>query len=142
MPERVFMRNIIGPTSPIPEDVDDAVVEDDGRVSASAVLGALRDMDRALDSDGAVPSSVDVGGRTFGPGQVLNGLRDLYAAARTGRTAGSVELSGPNLPVIADEEFFAQEVFTRPIYTEGFEGRNICRMCRLQSWSWKPALKV
>ena len=30
---------------------------------------------------------------------------------------------------------------SREIYPEGFEGREICRMCRLQSWSWKPAVR-
>lgn len=27
-------------------------------------------------------------------------------------------------------------------YPEGFEGRRICQMCRLQSWSWKPAMNL
>ena len=73
---------------------------------------------------------------------MLQGLRRLYEAARTGRTLQSVELAGPNLPVIAGEPFFSEETFTRDIYPDGFEGRNICRMCRLQSWSWKPAVRT
>ena len=81
-------------------------------------------------------------GITVGPGQVLNGLRSLYAAVREGQAPKSVELTGPNLPLIAGEPFFTQEIFTREIYTEGFEGRSICKMCRSQSWSWKPAVRA
>jgi hypothetical protein len=136
LPEKVFMRNVIGPTSPIPERLGE------GAVRSSAVLEALRSIDRALDGDQSVPSSAEIDGITVGPGQMLHGLRNLYAAARAGQKPESVELSGPNLPIIADESFFMQETFTREIYPEGFEGRNICRMCRLQSWSWKPAVRV
>ncbi len=136
LPEKVFMRNVIGPTSLIPDTLKD------GMVRSSAIFQALRSIDRALDGDLSVPSSIEIDGITVGPGQMLRGLRNLYAAARTRQTPESVELSGPNLPVVADESFFAQETFTREIYPEGFEGRNICKMCRLQSWSWKPAVRV
>ena len=44
-----------------------------------------------------VPSSVEIGGVAVGPGRLLHGLRDLYAAARAGRAPGSVELAGRNL---------------------------------------------
>jgi len=134
LPERVFMRNVIGPTSLMPEGLGD------GMVRSSSVFEALRSMDRALDSEQSMPSSMEIEGDAVGPGQMLHGLRNLYAAARTGKVPESVELSGPNLPVVADEPFFAQEMFTREIYPEGFEGRNICKTCRLQSWSWKPAV--
>ena len=48
----------------------------------------------------------------------------------------------PVLPVVAAEPFFKHETFTREIYPDGFDGRNICKMCRLQSWSWKPAVRA
>jgi hypothetical protein len=53
-----------------------------------------------------------------------------------------VTLSGLNLPVIANEPFFTEKTLTKDRYPEGFEGRRICRMCCLQSWSWKPALNL
>lgn len=136
LPDRVFMRNVIGPTAPIPERLEGGVAR------ASSVLKTLRSLDRTLDGEPFVPSSIEIDGWTVGPGQMLHGLRSLYNAARKKQALESVELSGPNLPVVADEPFFAQEVFTREIYTEGFEGRNICKMCRLQSWSWKPAVRA
>lgn len=136
MPEQVFMRTVIGPTSLIPEKPADCTVR------SSSVFEALRLIDRALDGEQSIPSSIEIEGTTVGPGQVLRGLCSLYAAVRKGQTPESVELAGPNLPVIADEPFFTQEIFTREIYTEGFEGRNICKMCRLQSWSWKPAVRA
>jgi len=136
LPDKVFMRNIIGPTSLMPDKLADCAAR------SSSVFEALRSVDRALDGEQSVPSSIEIDGTTVGPGQLLHGLRSLYTAARKGQAPKSVELAGPNLPVIADEPFFTQETFTREIYTEGFEGRNICKMCRLQSWSWKPALRA
>lgn len=136
LPEKVFMRNIIGPTSLIPERLED------GTERSSSVFKTLRSIDRALDGEQAIPSSIEIDGITVGPGQMLQGLLELYGATRTGQTLESLRLAGPNLPVIADEPFFVQEIFTREIYPEGFEGRNICKMCRLQSWSWKPAVRV
>lgn len=136
LPEKVFMRNVIGPTSLIPEKLGN------GAVRSSSVFKTLQSIDRALDSEQSIPSSIEIEGIAVGPGQMLNGLRTLYTAARTGQAPEAVELSGPNLPVIADETFFAQETFTREIYPEGFEGRSICKMSRLQSWSWKPAVRV
>jgi len=132
LPQRVFMRNVIGPTSFMPEKLSG------GTVRTSSLLNALKAVDRALDNEQALPCCVDIEGTTVGPGQMLRGLRDMYVALRAGQAPESVELSGSNFPAIADEEFFRQEMFTRPSYPEGFEGRNICKMCRLQSWSWKP----
>ena len=113
-----------------------------GDSTGGALDGAGGFLDRALDGDLSVPSSIEMDGITVGPGQMLQGLLEFYAATRAGQTLESVKLSGLNLPVIADEPFFSQETFTREIYPEGFEGRNICKMCRLQSWSWKPALRA
>jgi len=79
---------------------------------------------------------------TVGPGQFLNGLRSLYMATRQKQSPQSVSLSGPNLPVIASEPFFMEKTLTKDRYPEGFEGRSICQMCRLQSWSWKPAVNL
>ena len=135
-PDRVYMRNLIGPTARIPHGTADAAVR------TQAVLGALRTIDRKLDDALAMPAAVELDGRAFGPGQTLRGLCELYVSMRSGKVPDTVHMVGPNLPAIADEPFFAEETFTRPIYTNGFEGRNICVMCRLQSWSWKPAVRV
>ena len=135
-PERVYMRNLIGPTAQLPHGLAD------GEVRTQTVLQALHTIDRKLDEDLSVPAAVEFGGRAFGPGQTLKGLSDLYVAIRAEKRPDTVRMAGPNLPGVADEPFFLEETFTRPIYPEGFEGRNICRMARLQSWSWKPAVPV
>ncbi len=135
-PERVYMRNLMGPTAQLPHGLAD------GEVRTQTVLQALHTIDRKLDEDLSVPAAVEFGGRAFGPGQTLKGLSDLYVAIRAEKRPDTVRMAGPNLPGVADEPFFLEETFTRPIYPEGFEGRNICRMARLQSWSWKPAVPV
>lgn len=134
LPEKVFLRNVIGPTAPIPE------TPGQGDANTVAILKSLRLIDRSIDNEQSIPSSIEIDGKTFGPGQFLNGLRSLYLAIRKKQLPQSLTLSGPNLPVIASEPFFMEETMTKDRYPEGFEGRSICRMCRLQSWSWKPAV--
>jgi len=135
LPEKVFMRNVIGPTSSIPEKPGP------GDVNPAAMLRSLRLIDRAIDNEQSIPSSIEIADITVGPGQFLNGLRSLYMATRKKQSPQSLTLSGPNLPVIADEPFFMEKTLTKDRYLKGFEGRKICQMCRLQSWSWKPAVK-
>jgi len=136
LPAKVFMRNVIGPTSPIPRQPDQ------GDVSSAELLKSLRLIDRAIDNEQSIPASIEIAGRTVGPGQFLNGLRSLYVASRKKHSPQSVTLSGPSLPAIATEPFFMDETLTKDRYPEGFEGRRICQMCRLQSWSWKPAVSL
>jgi hypothetical protein len=134
LPELVFMRNVIGPTAPISDSSEQV------DVNKAELLASLQRIDRAIDADHSIPSSIEVAGATVGPGQWLQGLRSLYEATRENRSLPTVMLSGVNLPVIADEPFFMEETFTKASYPDGFEGRNVCQMCRLQSWSWKPAV--
>jgi hypothetical protein len=134
LPEKVFMRNLIGPTSPIPDKPEQ------GDVNSAQMLKSLRLIDRAIDNEQSIPASIKIAGKTVGPGQFLNGLRNLYMATRHKRSPQSLPLSGTNLPTIANEPFFMEKTLTKDRYPEGFEGRRICQMCRLQSWSWKPAV--
>lgn len=136
-PERVFVRNLIGPRAEVvPVRADHVTSEKD----LSAVLAAL---DRELDLSGVLPVTTDVAGVTVGPGQLLRGLVDLYNGARTGRSVESVACTGSNLPEIAREAYFQQNGFTRAgLYPVDFTGRNICALSRAQSWSWKPAVRV
>ena len=134
LPQQVFMRNVIGPTSPISNMAEKA------DANTADLLASLQAIDRTIDDAQSVPSSIEVAGATVGPGQLLHGLRCLYMATRENRSLPTVTLSGVNLPLIADEPFFMEETFTKDSYPEGFEGRNVCQMCRLQSWSWKPAV--
>jgi hypothetical protein len=106
------------------------------------MLSSLRRIDRAIDNEQSIPSSIEIAGITVGPGQFLNGLRSLYVATRKKRSPQALPLSGQNLPVIASEPFFMEKTMTKDRYPEGFEGRRICQMCRLQSWSWKPAVDI
>ena len=136
LPKKVFMRNVTGPTAPIPNKPEQ------GDVSAAEVLKSLRLIDRVIDNEQSIPASIEIAGKTVGPGQFLNGLRSLYVATRKKESVQSLTLSGSNLPVIANDPFFMEETLTKDRYPEGFEGRRICQMCRLQSWSWKPAITL
>ena len=43
------------------------------------------------------------------------------------------------LPVSAEEPEFSRKSWTRDIYPDDFTGKNICRLARLQSWSFRKA---
>ena len=103
LPKKVFMRNVIGPTSPIPDQPEQ------GDVSSAELLKSLRLIDRAIDNEQSIPASIAIAGKTVGPGQFLNGLRSLYIATRKKQSPESLPLSGPNLPVIANEPFFTEK---------------------------------
>ena len=49
------------------------------------------------------------------------------------------ELYVCDYPESAKDPAFAEETWTRDIYPDGFTGREICRLARLQSWSFRPA---
>ena len=136
LPEKVFTRNLIGPTSSIPDKPEQ------GHATSAAMLKSLPLIDRVIDNEQSIPASIEIAGKTVGPGQFLNGLRSLYQATRKKRSLQSLTLSGSNLPVIANDPFFMEKTLTKDRYPEGFEGRRICQMCRLQSWSWKPAINL
>lgn len=136
LPERVFVRNLIGPRAPVPESGPEVKVE----------ARALRDLwpaiDREMEISGAMPVTCTVGGQRVGPGQLLRVMISLYGAIRQNRMPEVVPLAGGNLPEIAREEFFKETAFNRDgLYPPDFTGRQICALSRAQSWSWKPAVK-
>lgn len=136
-PERVFVRNLIGPRAEV------LPVRPDCRVAEKDLTDLLIGLDRELEISGALPVTVALAGTTMGPGQLLRGLVALYENARAGRAPEPVACAGENLPEIAREGYFQQTGFTRAgLYPADFTGRNICALSRAQAWSWKPAVRV
>jgi hypothetical protein len=136
LPAHVFVRNLIGPRAPVPHALPDKTV------STGELWGPLTKIDRELDTAMAVPSTVMVGGASAGPGQLLRGLVKVYREIRAERPIDQIVLSGENLPEIAKEPYFRETVYTRKgLYPDDFTGEKICAMCRVQSWTWKPAVK-
>ena len=134
-PEQIAVRSLIGPTEECSGILPACSIQ------TESLLDGLKGIDRAMDDDGFIPAEIDVGGRILGPGQWLQCLARLYVRLRAGeKTSPEIECPADSMPKIADDPFFRQTVFTRPIYPRGFTGERICRLCRLQSWSWKPAI--
>ena len=135
-PKTVAVRSLIGPTEEPARGVPACSLR------TKSLLAGLKDIDRTMDDDSFIPAGIDIGGRMLGPGQWLQCLARLYGRLRAGNgELGEIACPKESLPVIADDAFFRQRVFTRPkLYPEGFTGERICRLCRLQSWSWKPAV--
>ena len=128
------MRSLIGPTEERLSSVPACSVRSEG------LLDSLPGIDRAMDDDGFIPAGIDIDGRILGTGQWLQCLANLYVRLRAGeQTIPEIACPADSLPAIANDPFFQQTGFTRKVYPEGFTGERICRLCRLQSWSWKPA---
>ena len=105
------------------------------------MLESLAGMDRDMDDEGCIPGEINAGGKILGPGQWLQGLAQLFARLRAGgKPVGEIDCPADTMPAIVQDPFFKQKVFTRPVYPKGFTGEKICRLSRLQTWSWKPAV--
>ena len=134
-PERAAVRSVLGPTAEVKTGIPA------GRLPFAGLLEGLRELDRALDDEACLPADIAAGGRRLGPGQWLQALARLYRTLRSDAgTPPEIDCPADTLPAIADDPFFRQTVFTRPIYPAGFTGERICRLSRLQAWSWKPAV--
>ena len=137
LPDVVPLRFRLGPVyNPAQPDEDRAVI-------TSNFLQACVLEDGRYDFHDRMSSEFKCAGTYIGPGTAL--------AAATRLLQGMV---GPedlpehvairpkrNLPEAADEAYFQEQAFYREgIYPEGFTGEAICRDCRLQSWSVRPAV--
>jgi len=139
LPESVPFRVTLGPVDEPPSD------EGKQTVPLSAFLDACRQEDRQIDADGRMSPGLECDGRPVGPGTALGTAAALLLRLIEGeRPLGDVSLAPrPALPEIADDPYFQQDTFHRPaIYPDGFTGENICRFCRRQSWTYKPAVPL
>jgi len=137
LPTKAFVRTVIGPLAPIPEQRADVTAK------TSEILKTLAPVDRELDLTIAVPQSTVIAGSTVGPGQLLRGLVKIYFGIRASPRVEKVVLAGADLPEIAKEPYFLEKGFTRKgLFPDDFTGKNICAMSRVQSWSWKPAVRL
>ena len=137
LPEAVPLRLGLGPVD------DPARPDEDREVTTGDFLRACALEDGRYDLHGRMSSGFECAGAHIGPGTAL------VAAARL-----LLDLVGPeglpeqvvvrpkrNLPEAADEAYFQEQTFYREgIYPDGFTGEAICRHCRLQSWSVRPAV--
>ena len=134
-PERIAARGMLGPVEEYPP------ARPACRVGAAIMLESLAGMDRDMDDEGCIPGEINAGGKILGPGQWLQGLAQLFARLRAGgKPVGEIDCPADTMPAIVQDPFFKQKVFTRPVYPKGFTGEKICRLSRLQTWSWKPAV--
>lgn len=140
IPDSVYLRNAIGP-------VENVHSSTPAKLNAKRILEALPQIDRFIDDNGYVPHCVHVGEVQLGPAAFLKSLVDLFLTIlKDGRLPDVIESKEEELPVISGEPFFQQSTFTHKhrgleLYPDGFTGEGICEKCRLQSWSWKPALR-
>lgn len=137
LPERVMVRPLLGPVA---EPVQRSGVVTEAR----ALVNACMKLDWELDESGRLPAATPVLYVSLGPGTMLRALARTYLELVAGREP-PVHLDGvdgPELPVVAGHEYFQEQTFTHgELYPDGFTGEQVCRYCRWQSWSFKPAVE-
>lgn len=142
LPETICVRDALGPLSP-------SLASDSGvTVPVAPFLDALRPLDLRLDDAAITPSDVVADDQVIGPGDFLKLMAMVYLSLESGNAIPeSIKTLGVNLPDIAAEPFFQETTFVhsdkdgKSLYPEGFTGEDVCRTRRLQSWTWKPALR-
>jgi len=137
LPEGVPFRLMLGPVSDPPQREEAAAIETEEFLRACVIES------KRVGFYGRVSSSFECASRVFGPGTTLAAAAPLLLAlVESGAVPNAVVASPkPNLPEAAKEPYFQEDTFVHGhLYPEGFTGENICRYCRLQSWSVKPAV--
>lgn len=137
LPERVMVRPLLGPVT---EPVERTGVVTDAR----ALINACGRLDYELDESGRLPAATPVLYVSLGPGTMLRAMARTFLelAARREPPVVLDGLDGPELPEVSQHEYFAEQTFTHgELYPDGFTGERLCRYCRWQSWSLKPAVE-
>ncbi len=142
-PDQVAMRSLVGPVEDTAAPRERNIV-----VHPQSLADKLPAIDRDLDDYGHLPATVEVGSAKLGTGVWMSAMLALYRDWRAGHTPTPCSPgTAPDLPVIADDPFFQEGRFQHnmygvPLYPDDFTGEVICRLSRLQSWSWKPAIRM
>jgi len=136
LPGAVPFRTVLGPVEEAPENAAPASVR------VSTLWRELPRVERELDFRQRLPASLTVRGKTIAPGAALTGMAELARRILESGEAPPQAVFGPvpDYPAVAAEDYFQETTFTHgDLYPEGFTGAGVCRHCRLQSWSYKPA---
>ncbi len=134
LPARVPHRSPLGPVEDIPENPGNY------SIPAGALFERMKFVDQELDFYGRMPSAIKINGKDTPPGMCLFAFAEILIQIIDSATPDSIVFKpAPDLPKIAEQPYFQAEEFAREIYPEGFTGKKICKDCRLQSWTYKPA---
>ena len=143
LPGTVCVRDILGPLH------SSSAAMFKQNIPIPLLSGFFRNLDIKLDDNAVVPSDVVLEGMIISPGQFLQLMAKIYLLIAGNNTfPESFEVQGDNFPRISTVPFFQQKTLTHydaqgnSLYPEGFTGADICKVCCLQSWTWKPAVRI
>ncbi|OGV52321.1 MAG: hypothetical protein A2017_13485 [Lentisphaerae bacterium GWF2_44_16] len=137
LPEEIIYRNILGPVESAPP------FRKTGKIKTENILKTMDNINRKIDFHQRMPSHIEIGKDTLPPGGAFKLLMKVLVSLSKGNKlpyheAGSFQ----DFPSVSEEKYFQTKTFTRPIYPENFTGKNICVSNKLQSWSYKPSIKI
>jgi hypothetical protein len=145
LPEAVAVRRLLGPTEPVSEPPAGPA-----EVPLTALLAAARTADAHATRTGAMPSRLTAGVEV-GPNLFLQAACAALEGLSSGAAPRVVPIGQPRLPEVGaavEETALAQRSDFQNlrfrdgwvIFPTGFEGRNVLRQIRQQTWTGKPAV--
>ena len=136
MPETVPYRDLLGPVS-------ETAATSSFAISTSTLLKNILRINREIDFTRQLPAQIQIESTLMSTAGLLAACVAILAALLGRRSLDAVHTvhvdMQKKLPHIATHSYFWQETFTKPSYPDNFTGQNICKACRLQSWTYKPA---
>ncbi|OGV52422.1 MAG: hypothetical protein A2017_10925 [Lentisphaerae bacterium GWF2_44_16] len=137
LPETVPYRDLLGPLNIAPQDPEGRVLK------VEKILAEIKYIDREAEFYKRMPSYIEIDGIKIPPGTALCAFAELTEMLYTVGKVENIPLKKfPDFPKIAEEAYFIVDKFTKASYPDTFTGRNICTLCKLQSWTYKPGCSV
>ena len=116
-----------------------------GEIPTSDLLKTSRTVNFECTQTGAVPARILLGQLVIGPNAFLqSGLKVLREMQQNEKLPEVVSIRPvPEYPVIIEREDFRNFSFKGwTIFPPDFEGKNVLRVIRLQSWTAKPVVTI
>lgn len=134
LPKTVPYRRPIGPVEMIPE------FKEAFSVPFAKLLEDMKIIEKEIDFYQRIPAKLKFNGSEAPLGSCFKAFANALTALGRNETPENISFeNAPNLPKAAEHDYYKAEEFTRPLYPEGFTGKNICEHSRLQTWSYGAA---
>lgn len=137
-PEYIPLRNPIGPVSEFTQTAPAAKVE------VGELVKSCKQVDLRVDQNREIPRKITLAGITIGPYNFLKLMADAILALHSDRSTDFIVKrdEAEQLPEITKERAFKNIKFKNKwVFPEDFAGESIIKHARLQSWTFKPAVR-
>ncbi len=127
--DSLYLRKLIGPT-------ENRTMHENICLQYYELQYLVKKINIEMDYSGRMPDVIMCSKGIISHSSFIKTLAEFIIKDRSETITFPVDNS---LPAIANIKYFKAKSWTRPIYPENFSGAEICRQCKLQTWSYKPA---